>query len=69
MRSKSEEMHFFLSWPSAADRVEALRDEAFPDLSQNRMTLGDWAGFASGVAAADAAVIARGPSIQEKVSA
>jgi Protein of unknown function (DUF2786) len=49
-------------------RVEEFRNEAFPDVAQHRITMGDWAGWASGVAAADAAVIARGPSIEETAS-
>ena len=43
-------------------RVDEFRNEAFPHLAENRMTIGDWSGWVSGVAAADTAVIARGPS-------
>jgi hypothetical protein len=50
-------------------RVEEFRNRAFPDVAQNRITMADWSGWASGVAAADAAVIARGPSIEETASA
>ena len=49
--------------------VEEFRNHAFPDLAENRISMGDWSGWVSGVAAADAAVIARGASIEEKVSA
>ncbi len=48
--------------PVLAERsccVEEFRNEAFPDLAHNRITMGDWSGWASGVAAADAAVISR----------
>jgi hypothetical protein len=58
--------------PVLAERscmVEELRDEAFPHVAQKQIALGDWAGWASGVAAADAAVIARGPSVEEVASA
>lgn len=50
-------------------RVEGFRNEAFPDIALNRITMGDWSGWASGVAAADGAVITRGPSIEEMASA
>ena len=50
-------------------RVEEWRNEAFPHLAKSRITMGDWSGWASGVAAADAAVIARGLSIEEMASA
>jgi uncharacterized protein DUF2786 len=50
-------------------RVEEFRNEAFPDLDQHRITMGDWSGWASGVAAAEAAVITRGPSIEETATA
>ncbi len=50
-------------------RAEEYRNEAFPHLAESRITMGDWSGWASGVAAADAAVIARGASIEEMASA
>lgn len=50
-------------------RVENFRNEAFPDLAQHRITTGDWSGWASGAAAAEAAVITRGPSIEETSTA
>ena len=49
-------------------RVDEFRNEAFPHLAENRMTIGDWSGWVSGVAAADTAVLARGPSIPETAS-
>ena len=55
--------------PVLADRscrVEEFCNEAFPDVTENRISRADWAGWASGVAAADAAVIARGPSIPDR---
>ena len=49
-------------------RVDEFRNEAFPHLAENQMTIGDWSGWISGVAAADIAVIARGPSLEEMAS-
>jgi Protein of unknown function (DUF2786) len=50
-------------------RVEDLRNEAFPEFAERRITMGDWSGWVSGVAAADVAVITPGPSIRQKASA
>jgi Protein of unknown function (DUF2786) len=50
-------------------RVEDLRNEAFPEFAEKRITMGDWSGWVSGVAAADVAVITRGPSLEDKASA
>ncbi len=52
-----------------SSRVEELRKEAFPEFAEKRVTMGDWSGWVSGVAAADAAVITHGPAIQEKATA
>jgi hypothetical protein len=52
-----------------SSRVEGLRNEAFSEFTQKPVTMGDWKGWVSGVAAADVAVITRGPSIQENALA
>ncbi len=52
-----------------ARAVEELQEEAFPELEQRSLSPSDWSGWASGVAAADQAVIARGPTIEEKATA
>ena len=38
-------------------RVDEIRNEAFPHMAENRMTIGDLSGWVSGVAAAETAVI------------
>jgi hypothetical protein len=50
-------------------RVDQCRDEAFPNLGQSRITMGDWSGWASGAEAADAALIARGSPLEKMASA
>jgi hypothetical protein len=50
-------------------RVEELRNDAFPHLAQQRVTMGDWSGWASGVAAAEVAVITRAPSVDKTATA
>jgi Protein of unknown function (DUF2786) len=58
--------------PVLAERVRAvedLADEIFPDLRRHGLNVSDWTGYRSGVAAADAAVLTRGPHVEEKASA
>jgi hypothetical protein len=58
--------------PVLAERVSSVEDlmgETFSHVTERGLSLGDMSGWASGVAAADAAVIAPGPLIEEGTSA